>query len=98
MNTIQEVARSPEGAIALFMFLFGGCLIGGVILAAFSSQDFRNFLSELFFGGIKCKSCKRRPKKWTSWTEIKGETEYDGYEWCPFCGAKRYEGFEDRCF
>ena len=95
---IQELVSTPEGSVALFMFLLGGCLVGGIILAALSSTDFRNFLSEMFFGGVKCKSCKKRPKKWVHWHQRKGETTYEGYEWCPFCGAKRYEGFQDRCF
>lgn len=95
---ITEIVKTPEGAFALFIFAFGGCLVGGMILTALSSQSFRNFLSEIFFGGIKCKSCKRRPKKWIQWHQKKDETTYNGWEWCPFCNTKRYEGFSDRVF
>ena len=98
MEAIQEIVKTPEGSVALFMFLFGGCLVGGIVLAALSSQDFRNFMAEMFFGGIKCKSCRKRPKKWLHWVDVEGETDYTGYEWCPFCKAKRYEGFQDRVF
>jgi len=98
MNTIQEIVRTSQGAFAVFIFLFGRCLVGGIIMVAVISKDFHNMLSEIFFGGIKCKSYKRRPKKWIQWHQRKGETEYTGYDWCPFCGAKRYEGFEDRVF
>jgi len=97
-ETMREIVKTPEGSMALFMFLFGGCLVGGIMLAAFSSRDFRNFLSELILGGVKCKSCKKRPKQWIMWHQREGETEYTGYDWCPLCGVKRYEGFQDRCF
>lgn len=95
---IHEMVQTPEGVTALFMFLFGGCLVGGIMLAVLSSQDFRNFLSELFLGGIKCKSCKKRFKDWVHWPDREGETTYEGWEWCLSCGVKRYEGFQDRCF
>lgn len=98
MNTIQEIARTPEGSVALFMFMFGGCLVGGIMLAAATSQDFRHFLSKILLGGIKCQSCGKRPKEWVHWHQREGETDYEGYEWCPFCDTKRYEGFQDRCF
>jgi len=97
MEVIQEVARTPEGRVALFMFLFGGVLVGGIMLAALSSQDFRNFLSEFYLGGVKCKSCKRRIKKWKQWHQV-GEADYTGWVWCSHCNAKRYEDFSDRCF
>lgn len=95
---LQELVSTPEGTYALFIFILGGALVGGVILVALSSRGFRNMMSEMFLGGIKCKVCKKRPEKWIHWTDRKGETGYTGYEWCPFCGAKRYEGFQDRCF
>jgi len=98
METIQEAVRTPEGAFAVFIFLLGGCLFGGIIIVALSSSDFCNFFSDMFLGGVKCKSCKRRSKQWTHWPDIEGETTYTGWEWCPFCGTKRYEGFEDRAF
>lgn len=95
---MHELVSTPQGMTALFMFLFGGCLVGGICLAAFSSQDFRNFLSEMLLGGVKCKGCRKRFKEWIQWHQRKGETTYEGYEWCPGCGTKRYEGFQDRCF
>lgn len=98
MDTIQEIVRTPEGAFAVFIFLFGGVLVLGMMMVALTSKDFHNMLSEVFLGGIKCKSCKKRPKKWIHWHQIKSETTYEGYEWCPFCNAKRYEGFQDRVF
>lgn len=98
MDTIQEIVSTPEGAFVMFIFAFGGVLVFGVIMVAITSQDFREMLSEMFLGGIKCKSCKKRPKKWIHWHQRKGETTYDGYEWCPFCDAKRYSGFADRVF
>jgi len=98
MNTIHEIVQTPEGAFAVFIFSFGGVLVFGVIMVAITSQDFRHMLSEMFLGGVKCKSCKKRPKEWVHWTDREGETDYTGYEWCPFCGVKRYEGFQDRVF
>lgn len=95
---IHEVVQTPEGMFAIFVFALGGCLVGGITLTVLFSRDFREMLSEIFLGGIKCKSCKRRPKKWIMWHEKEGETDYTGYDWCPFCGAKRYEGFQDRVF
>lgn len=95
---IREMVSTPEGAFAMFIFMFGGVLVFGMIMAALASQDFRHMMSEICLGGIKCKACKKRPKKWVHWTAIGGETDYTGYEWCPFCGVKRYEGFQDRCF
>jgi len=97
-EAIQEIVRTPEGASAVFMFLFGGVLVGGIMLAALSSQSFRDFLREMLFGGVKCKGCKRRIKEWTHWTEIEGEDDYRGWVWCPHCKTKRYEGFTDRVF
>ena len=98
MNTIHEIVQTPEGAFAMFIFAFGGVLIFGIVMVAITSQDFRHMLSEILLGGIKCKSCKKRPKKWVQWHQREGETTYEGWEWCPFCGAKRYEGFQDRAF
>lgn len=98
MNAIREMIQTPGGAIVMFVFLFGGCLVGGILLVAITNKDFHHMCSELFLGGIKCKSCKKRPKKWIMWHQKEGETEYTGYDWCPFCDAKRYEGFSDRCF
>lgn len=95
---IQEIVKTPEGMFALFIFALGGCLIGGIVIAAVTNKDFHHMLSELVLGGIKCKSCKRRPKKWMQWYDREGETTYEGYEWCPFCGVKRHEGFQDRVF
>lgn len=95
---MQELVSTPEGAFTLFIFAFGGVLVLGVIMVAITDKDFRHMCSEMFFGGIKCKACKKRPKKWLHWVDVKGETTYNGYEWCPFCGAKRYEGFSDRVF
>ncbi len=98
MYTLHEIVQTPEGAIVLFMFLFGGCLVGGIVIAAWSSRDFRNMMSEMFLGGVKCQSCKKRFQEWVHWTDRAGETTYTGWEWCPDCGTKRYEGFQDRCF
>jgi len=95
---IQEIVKTPEGVFALFIFAFGGVLVFGVVMVAITSQDFRHMCSELFLGGIKCKSCKKRPKEWIHWHQKEGEDDYNGYEWCPFCDAKRYEGFQDRVF
>ncbi len=98
MEAIHEVVQTPEGMFAVFIFLFGSILVLSICLAAGTSTDFRNFLSEMLLGGIKCKSCKKRPKKWVHWVDREGETDYTGWEWCPNCGTKRYEGFQDRCF
>lgn len=98
MDAIQRIAQTPEGAFAMFAFAFGGCLVFGIIMVVITDKDFRHMCSELFLGGIKCKSCKQRSKEWIQWHQQKGETTYEGYEWCPFCGAKRYEGFVDRVF
>ena len=98
MSTIQEIVQTPEGAFALFMFAFGGVLVGGMLLVAVTDRDFRHMLSEIFLGGIKCKVCKKRSKEWLQWHQVKGEATYDGWEWCPLCNAKRYEGFSDRVF
>ena len=98
---IQELVSTPEGATAAFMFLLGGVLVLGICLAVGTSTDVRHMMSEIWLGGIKCKSCKKRLKpmeQWVHWTDKKGETDYTGWVWCPFCGAKRYEGFQDRCF
>lgn len=95
---MQELVSTPEGAFALFAFALGMTLVGGVMLTALFSKDFRNFLSKMFFRGIKCKHCKKRSKQWIHWYQRKGETTYTGYEWCPFCSTKRYEGFQDRVF
>lgn len=100
MNTIQEILQTPQGVFAVFIFVFGGCLVAGVILVVMMDKDFRHMMSELFLGGIKCKACKRRIKSddWIHWTDKKGETDYTGYVWCPFCKWKHYTGFADRCF
>ena len=97
-ETMREIVKTPEGAFAMFLCAFGGVLVLGMLMVAITDKDFHHMLSELLLGGIKCKSCKKRPKKWIMWHQREGETEYTGYDWCPFCGVKRYEGFQDRVF
>lgn len=45
-----------------------------------------------------CKACHCRVKKWVQWHQREGETDYNGWVWCPLCGYKQWEGFEDRAF
>lgn len=43
---IRELVTTPEGTFALFIFMFGGCLVGGIMLAALSS-----------YKSNRCKGC-----------------------------------------
>ena len=64
-----------------------------------------SFLSRLFGLSCRCKKCYMEiypydPNKqgWIHWHQRKGESDYTGYVWCPYCNEPRYEGFDDRVF
>ena len=93
IEKLLELPKTTEGAIALFGFLFAGCIVGGIVMCALTSSTFW----EILLNGKKCKKCKKRSKDWIQW-HSHGEKDYDGYDWCPVCDHKQYEGFSDRCF
>ncbi|MBW8002598.1 MAG: hypothetical protein FVQ80_11355 [Planctomycetes bacterium] len=73
------------------MFLW--LIVGGFGLCAV--LFFGQLFLDIIFGEF-CWGCKNRSREWVMWHQKEGETDYEGYQWCPKCGHKKYSGFEDR--